>query len=222
MWPFDVSISTDLPKRFIEMAFAGDAGSPIYLFEHAATVLTACQAAYRPGGSRRTCVLRIDNKAALDALIKASSSSAIGTFLANLLLSAEARCQAVWRFEYVSTQPNDADPPSRVCDTPTGVECTRWSGEAPPEFREYPRPFPYSVDNQLSHANGKIRLCGFLGRGGLGGYGLSAPPRKSWMAWVRNDDTETPQRNRQFCISALFLRLGVAFIFSYLSTPSAY
>ena len=40
--PVDVSISTHLPKWFIEMAFAADSGSPIYLFERAVTALTAC------------------------------------------------------------------------------------------------------------------------------------------------------------------------------------
>ena len=98
--PLDVSISTHLPKWFTEMAFAADAESPIYLFEHAATVLTACLAAYRSEGNRRTCVLRIDNKAALDALIKGSSSSALGAVLVYLFWSVAARCPAVWRFGY--------------------------------------------------------------------------------------------------------------------------
>ena len=132
--PNDVSISTHLPKWFLEMAFASDAEFPIYLFELAATALTDCLAAYRSDGNRRTCVLRIDNKAALAALINGSSSSVLGKVLVNLFWSVEARCPAVWRFEYVNTKSNDADPPSRVCDSPSGVDCTRCSGEIPPEF----------------------------------------------------------------------------------------
>ena len=132
--PLDVSISTHLPKWFIEMAFAADAESPIYLFELDATVLTACLAAYRSDGNRRTCVLGIYNKAAPDAIIKGSSSSTLGTVLVNLFWRVAARFPAVWWFEYVNTKSNAADHPPRVCDTPLGVECTRWSGEIPPEF----------------------------------------------------------------------------------------
>ena len=132
--PIDVSLSTHHPKWFIEMAFAADAESPIYLFELAATVLTACLAAYLPDGNRRTCVLRIDNKAAIDALIKGSSPSALGTVLVNLFWSVAARCPVAWWFEYVDTKSNAADPPSRVCDAPMGVNCTRRSGEIHPEF----------------------------------------------------------------------------------------
>ena len=62
------------------MAFAADAESPIYLFELSETALTACLVDYRPDGSHRACFLRIDNKAALAALIKGSSSSVIGWF----------------------------------------------------------------------------------------------------------------------------------------------
>ena len=40
--PNDVSISTHLPKWCLEMAFGADADPPVYLFELAATVLTAC------------------------------------------------------------------------------------------------------------------------------------------------------------------------------------
>ena len=39
--------------------------SPIYLFELAATVITACLAAYLSDDNRRTFVLRVDNKAVL-------------------------------------------------------------------------------------------------------------------------------------------------------------
>ena len=134
LFPFDVSISTHLPKWFLEMAFASEAESPIYLFELAATILTACEVANRSDGYHRTCVLCIDNKAALAALIKGSSSSALGAVLVNLFWSVAARCPVVWWFEYVNTKVNAADPPSRVCDAPLGMECTRTSGEVPPEF----------------------------------------------------------------------------------------
>ena len=132
--PRDISISTRLPKWFLEMAFAADAESPIYLFELAATILTACEVAYRSDGNHRTCVLCVDSKAAFATLVKGSSSSALGNVLVNLFWSLAARCPVVRRFEYVNTKSNAADPPSRVCDTPLGVDCARSSGEIPPEF----------------------------------------------------------------------------------------
>ena len=114
MLPNDVSISTHLPKWFVEMAFASDAEAHIYRFELAANVLTACLVAYRSDCNHRTCVLRIDNRAALAALIKGSSPSALGTVLANLFWRVAARCPLVWRFLYVDTKSNAAYPPSRV------------------------------------------------------------------------------------------------------------
>ena len=133
-FPLDVSISTHLPSWFVEMTVAADAESPIYIYELAATVLTACEAAYRSDGKPRTCVLCIDNQAALAALIKGSSSSTLGTILVNLFWSVAARCPVVWWFEYVNTKSNAADPPSRACDAPLGVDCKRSSGSIPPEF----------------------------------------------------------------------------------------
>ena len=134
MLPNDVSISTHLPKWFVEMAFASDAEAHIYRFELAANVLTACLVAYRSDCNHRTCVLRIDNRAALAALIKGSSPSALGTVLANLFWRVAARCPLVWRFLYVDTKSNAAYPPSRVCDTPLGVERARFPGGIPPKF----------------------------------------------------------------------------------------
>ena len=115
------------------MAFGADGESHIYLFELAATVLTACLMAYRYDGNHRTCVLRID-KTALAALIKGSASSSLWAVLVNLFRSVPARRPVVWWFEYANTKSNDDDHPSRVCDTPSGVDCTRCSGEIPPEF----------------------------------------------------------------------------------------
>ena len=132
--PAGETVPTRLPQWFIEMASAAEAGPPIYLFEQAETVLTACLAAYRSDGNPRTCVLRIDNKAALDALVKGSSFSALGTVLANLFRSGASRCPIVWRFEYANTKSNAEDPPSRLCDTPVGLTCSRSSDEIPPEF----------------------------------------------------------------------------------------
>ena len=105
--PGDVTASTHLPKWFVDTAFAAEVDtreSPIYLFEHAATILTSFLLAYHSDGSPRTCVLRIDNRAALSSLIKGSSSSELGTVLVNLFWSVAARRPIVWWFEYVNTK----------------------------------------------------------------------------------------------------------------------
>lgn len=52
--PTDVSVSTHLPQWFVEMALAAEGEPPIYLFELAATVLTACLVDYRSDGNPRT------------------------------------------------------------------------------------------------------------------------------------------------------------------------
>ena len=190
--PLGVSISTHLPKWFIEMAFAADAESPIYLFELDATVLTACLAAYRSDGNRRTCVLGIYNKAAPDAIIKGSSSSTLGTVLVNLFWRVAARFPAVWWFEYVNTKSNAADHPPRVCDTPLGVECTRWSGEIPPGFS---RIFStWGVLRRESTLTCKWKDTILRCSGGV--LRVERPPHKSWMFCVPIVDTKTPQTNR--------------------------
>ena len=74
----DVDISAHLPSRFAEMTIAADAESPIYIYELAATALTACAVAYRSDGNHRSCALCIDNKAALESLTKGSPPSPMG------------------------------------------------------------------------------------------------------------------------------------------------
>ena len=139
--PSDVSVSTHLPQWFVETAFSADDESPIYLFDLAETVLPACLAAYRSGGNHRTCVLRIDNKAAIDALVKGSSSAALCTILVNLFWSVAARFPAVRRFGYVNTKSNAAGPPSRLFDAPLGSVCSRSYGEIPPELSRISPPW---------------------------------------------------------------------------------
>ena len=132
--PYDISVATHLTPWFVGMAISAEGESPIYLSELAATVLTACLVAYRSDGNPRTCVLRVDNKAALAALITGSSSPALGDILDNFFWGVASRGPVVWRFEYVNTKSNAADPPSRLCDAPSGSMRSRSPGEIPPEF----------------------------------------------------------------------------------------
>ena len=153
--PSDVSVSTHLPMRFVEMSFSTDDEPPIYQFELAATVLTSCLAAYRSGGNPRTCVLRIGNKAAIASLVKGSSSSALCAILVNLFWSVAARCPVVWRFECVGAKSNAAAPPSQLCDAPLGLTCSRSAGEIPPEFSRISHRGWYCGGNPLSLTNAK-------------------------------------------------------------------
>ena len=108
--------------------------SPIFIFELAAAVLAACLVITQNDGVARTCVLCVDNKAALAALIKGSSSSELGAILVNVFWSVASRCPVLWRFEYVNTKANAEDPPSRDCNAPLGIERTRASGAIPLDF----------------------------------------------------------------------------------------
>ena len=132
--PNDVTVSLHLPLWFVDMTFDLEEESPIFVFELTAAILAACLVILQNDGEARSCVLCVDNKAALAALIKGSSSSELGTILVNLFWSLTARCPVIWWFEYVNTKANAADPPSRVCNAPSGVLCDRTSGPIPPEF----------------------------------------------------------------------------------------
>ena len=140
--PTDVSVSTRLPQWFIDVAFAAEAGALIYLFGLAATVLTSFLGACRSDGNTRACVLRIDNQAALDALVKGSSSSDLGTVQADLFRSVATRCPVLRRPEYVNAKSNASDPPSRLCDTSMGLSRTQPSGVIPPDFSRISPPTP--------------------------------------------------------------------------------
>ena len=132
--PEDITVSLHLPTWFIDMTFGLEEESPIFISELAAAILAACLVILQNDGNARTCVLCIDNNAALAALIKGSSSSELGTILVNLFWSMASRCPVLWRFEYVNTKADAADPPSRVCDAQLGLACTRATGAIPTEF----------------------------------------------------------------------------------------
>ena len=92
-------------------------GPAIYLFEVAATVLIAYLAAHRCGENPLTCVLRIDYKAALAALLNGEFSSEPEDILVNMFWSLGARFPVVWWFEYANTKPTASGEHSRLCDS---------------------------------------------------------------------------------------------------------
>ena len=178
--PSDLSVSTNLPQWFVEMAFAADEEPPIYLFELSETVPTSCISDYRSDGNHRTCSLGIGNNASLDALIKGYPSPALGTIAINLFWRLAARCAVVCRFGYVSTISNAAGPPSRLFDSPSGAIFPRLPGEAPPEFWEFSRFGGNSVGPPIRLTNAKTKRRRVLdgtggGCGGLVTTGLCPP-----------------------------------------------
>ena len=132
--PNDVAVSLHLPSWFVDMTFDIEKESPIFISELTAAILAAFLVILQKDGEARSCALCVDNKAALAALIKGSSSSDLGEILANLYWRLAARRPVIWWFEYVNTKANAADPPSRSRDAPLGVLRNRTSGPVLPEF----------------------------------------------------------------------------------------
>ena len=104
-------------------------------------------ASVRDIGETRTCALFVDNKAAVDALAKGSTSSVLGTIPVNLFWTAAVRGGARWRNECVNTTSNISDGPPRLC-TSSGENVRMASdGRAPVMF------------------NATFETCGIIHRG---------------------------------------------------------
>ena len=100
------------------MAVSAEGGSPIFLYEICDAVLMVYIANERTDSTPRTCVLCVDNKAAVDALVKGSSSSDLVGALVRLFRNVASRGNARRWIEYVNTKSNSADSPSRQCNSP--------------------------------------------------------------------------------------------------------
>ena len=74
-----------LPGWFVKLANEADGELSIYIFEICASTLPGCVAHEPHDGAPRSCVLCIDNQAALDAIVKGSSTSELGTILVGVL-----------------------------------------------------------------------------------------------------------------------------------------
>ena len=84
----------------------------------------------------RTCVLCVDNQAAVSALIKGGSSSGMAGALVNLVWNVAARDNARWWIEYVNAKANTADGPSRQSAMPNETARHLSQCVASREFRE--------------------------------------------------------------------------------------
>ena len=79
--------------------------------------------------------LCVDNKAAVSALAKGSSSPDLVGALANLFGDVASRGNTRRWTEYVDAKSNSGDPPSRHRSSPNEARCTTPQGRAPTEFR---------------------------------------------------------------------------------------
>ena len=127
-------VHVHLPRRFCEMAEKTEGGSPIFLYELCASILMVYIANSDHVTEARTCVLCVDNLAAVTALIKGSSSSPLAQVLVNLFRNIAAHGNTRWWAEYVNTKSNVADYPSRQCNAPEGGDCMSNEGVIPPNF----------------------------------------------------------------------------------------
>ena len=130
------TVSLHLHDWLAELANAIPGESPISIFELCAAIPMVCIALDWPQQKHRTCVLCRDNKAAVSAPVKGSSTSTLGALLTTLFWTLAARGATTWWIEYVRTKSNYADTPSRDCNAQCGYGCTRLTGHAPSAFRE--------------------------------------------------------------------------------------
>ena len=77
-------VSLHPPSWFVDMVKNIPGESPIFIFELCDAILLERLSLKWPRSKKRTCVLCVDNQAAVAALVKGSSSSALGTLLSSL------------------------------------------------------------------------------------------------------------------------------------------
>ena len=86
-------------------------------------------------GAPMTCVLRVDNQAAVNALIKGSSSSNLVGVLVNGFWNVAARGNTRWWIEYVNAKSNSDDFPSGQCAPPLLSRCDTTHGRIQEGFK---------------------------------------------------------------------------------------
>ena len=127
-------VAAHLPSWFTTMVNKIPDESPIFIFELCDAMLMAFIALTWPKGKHRTCVLCVDNQAAVAALVRGSPCSTLGTLSATLFWNIAARGSTLRRAEYVHTKSNDAGAPSRWCTSRGGSACAYQSGGLPNAF----------------------------------------------------------------------------------------
>ena len=128
-------VALHLPSWFTKLVSETPVESPIFIYELCAAILMVCVSLTWPADTHRTCVLCVDNKAAVAALAKGSSSSSMGSMLATLFWTLAARGSTLRWIEYVHAKSNRTDFPSRERGAPDGRKCARSVGQCPAAFR---------------------------------------------------------------------------------------
>ena len=92
------------------------------------------------GGWARSCVLCIDNQAALAALVKGRTASEMGEVLVGVFWAFAAHASALWWVEYVQTESNDANPHRESVTNTPQRRARNAGGPIPEAFRNAFRP----------------------------------------------------------------------------------
>ena len=126
--------SVHLPTWFAGLVEETPGESPIFAYELCAAILMVCITLNWPRNQHTTVVLCVDNKAAVAALVKGSSSSTIGSLLTTLFWNLASQGPITWWIEYVHTKSNHTDHPPRNCSADQNGTCNRPDGLCPPQF----------------------------------------------------------------------------------------
>ena len=129
------TVSVHLPTWFLKLANEPPGELPIFAFELCAAILMVCISLDWPRHQHRTCVLCVDNKAAVAALVKGNPTSKLGSLLTALFWNLATRGTTTWWAEYVHTKSNHADQPSRNCSASHERMCNLSNGQFPDTFR---------------------------------------------------------------------------------------
>ena len=125
------TVSARLPDWLLRLEGGAESESPISNYELCAAVLTACVALSWRRTAPSTCVLCVDNQAAVAASVKGRPASHLGALLVSLFWSLAALCSTPRRAEYVNAKSNIPDAPSRACSYSIESTCALQKGEFP-------------------------------------------------------------------------------------------
>ena len=156
------AVSTHLPSWFIVMVNNIPGESPIFIFELCDAILMACISLQWPNDKQRACAPRVDNQAAVAAMVKGSSSSTLVTLLASLFRNIAAQGTTLWRIEYVRTKSNDSDTPSRWCNSKRSRMRTYQAAVLPNAFRNAFSPWESVRRDDTVFNNEKINRFRYL------------------------------------------------------------
>ena len=134
-----VAVRLHLPQLMCELEFEDEGASPIFIYELFVAILTVNSADQMRDEPARTCVLCVDNKAAVVAPVNGSSSSGIARALVTWPWNVAAQGTARRRADYVDTESNYADFHSVDFAAAKGAARHNGNGAVSAEFRQAPQ-----------------------------------------------------------------------------------